>query len=86
MNNGNIEIGGFFERGQITGKGFKKWKTDQGIYIYRGDLVESQINGFGVFKWPDGRHYIGDFSNAQMHGFGKMSWVESDGTKCVYKG
>ena len=76
MNGGKVHIGGFFDKGQVTGKGFKKWHNDNGIYIYRGNLVESQISGYGVFKWPDGRHYIGDFVNAQMHGHGKLSWTE----------
>ena len=46
------------------------------VYIYRGNLVNSQIQGFGEFKWADGRHYIGDFVNSQMHGNGKLSWFE----------
>jgi len=86
MGNGQIEIGGCFDQGVVNGKGFKKWKGQQGVFVYRGELLDSQINGFGVFKWPDGRHFIGDFVNAQMHGNGKMQWTEPDGVKCVYKG
>lgn len=90
---GQIEIGGYFHGGQITGKGYKKWRTKVAqkikvndklrhisryeYFIYRGNLQNSQIEGFGEFKWPDGRHYIGDFVNAQMHGQGKMSWIET---------
>lgn len=75
----------------MNGKGFKKWRTSEfekhdNVHIYRGNLVQSKISGFGVFKWPDGRHYIGEFVNAQMHGHGKISWTDSDGIKCVYKG
>lgn len=36
------------------------------VYTYRGNLKDSQIMGYGEFKWPDGRHYIGDFINSQM--------------------
>ena len=80
---GAIELGGIFVNGQVTGKGYKKWRktqtrvksagyitrgartTSQGeYYIYRGSLQNSQIQGFGEFKWPDGRHYIGDFQNS----------------------
>lgn len=91
LNNGEVQIGGVFENGHVNGKGFKKWRSRDSdkhddVFIYRGNLVQSKINGFGVFKWPDGRHYIGEFVNAQMHGHGKMSWIESDGTKCIYKG
>ena len=58
------------------------------FHIYRGSLQNSQIKGFGEFKWPDGRHYIGDFQNSQMHGHGKMSWYDSGNTqtKNTYKG
>ena len=79
-------MGGTFDRGFVTGKGFKKWSTKNGFFSYRGNLVNNEIHGYGVFKWPDGRHYIGDFSNSQMHGFGKLSWVEDNNVKCVYKG
>ena len=60
----------------MNGKGLKKWrKVIKGTagsrtgkqyeyYIYRGQLENSQIEGFGEFKWPDGRHYIGDFVNS----------------------
>ena len=47
-------------------------------FIYRGHLEKSQIDGYGEFKWPDGRHYIGDFVNSQMHGIGKMTWFSKD--------
>ena len=82
---GNLEIGGVFENGTVSGKGFKKWLTSNGFFSYRGQLLNSQIHGFGVFKWPDGRHYIGDFIDSQMHGLGKLTWQEG-GLKCVYKG
>ena len=86
---GNIEVSGAFSNGQeVNGKGLKKWRkalkntgtrtTKQyEYYIYRGQLENSQIEGFGEFKWPDGRHYIGDFVSSQMHGHGKMTWVEA---------
>lgn len=73
---GAIEIAGSFGANQeVHGKGLKKWRkviknarsmrTKQfEYYIYRGNLVNSQIDGFGEFKWPDGRHYIGDFVNS----------------------
>lgn len=77
---GAIEIGGTFTNGQVNGKGYKKWrktvsKTLNGpqgarqvkqndYFIYRGNLENSQIQGYGEFKWPDGRHYIGDFVNS----------------------
>ena len=32
--------------------------------MYRGSLKDSQILGYGEFKWPDGRHFIGDFVNS----------------------
>jgi hypothetical protein len=101
-NNGTIEISGYFDgRNLVSGKGYKKWKRfslDQQIhypfkqikteenYVYRGNLKDSQIQGYGEFKWPDGRHYIGGFVNSQMQGQGKMIWMTSNGKKITYKG
>ena len=31
------------------------------VYLYRGNMRDSKIEGQGEFKWPDGRHYIGEF-------------------------
>lgn len=47
------------------------------MYIYRGNLKDSNIDGKGEFKWPDGRHYIGDFSDSVIVGEGKLSWLDS---------
>lgn len=79
-NNGTVEISGFFDgNGIINGKGIKKWKKVfyeqqqfypykrikvEENYFYRGNLKDSIIQGYGEFKWPDGRHYIGDFVNS----------------------
>lgn len=30
------------------------------------------MNGFGLFKWTDGRVYEGDFINGSRHGKGKL--------------
>ena len=54
-------------------------------------MENSQIQGYGEFKWPDGRHYIGDYVNSQMHGHGKMTWFDTNPStgeqiKMVYKG
>lgn len=56
------------------------------MFVYRGNLKDSKIHGYGEFKWPDGRHYIGDFVNSQMQGQGKMTWLLKNGKKNVYKG
>jgi hypothetical protein len=64
MQNGAVEVGGHFENGVVNGKGFKKLKFLNKVYIYRGNLKDSVMSGYGVFKWPDGRHYIGNFVNA----------------------
>lgn len=46
------------------------------IYIYRGSMKDSRIEGQGEFKWPDGRHYIGEFVNSCMEGYGKLIWLD----------
>lgn len=33
------------------------------------------MNGFGKFKWMDGRFYEGEFLNDKKHGNGKMTWL-----------
>ena len=101
---GQIEVGGNFINGQVSGKGYKKWRRTfnraiivnniqrvvkaHEYFIYRGNLEKSQINGYGEFKWPDGRHYIGNFVNSQMHGEGKMTWHanNNEAMKIVFKG
>lgn len=50
------------------------------IYIYRGQMKDSRIEGQGEFKWPDGRHYIGEFVNSCMQGYGKLMWIDSKST------
>jgi hypothetical protein len=47
------------------------------VYIYRGQMKDSKIEGQGEFKWPDGRHYIGEFVNSCMQGYGKLIWVDT---------
>jgi hypothetical protein len=77
---GEIQLEGYFNGQHINGKGVKKWRTFNvkeikgttksretkvpEYFIYKGDLEQSQINGYGEFKWPDGRHYIGQFINS----------------------
>lgn len=84
INNGNLEINGYFDNNNlVNGKGYKKWKRFvynedpknpnkkirvAEIYVYRGQLKDSKIDGYGEFKWPDGRHYIGDFNNQFISG------------------
>jgi hypothetical protein len=41
LNNGQIEIGGYFENGEVNSKGYKKWKNMNEVYIYRGDLIKN---------------------------------------------
>lgn len=61
------------------------------LYIYRGTMKDSKIEGQGEFKWPDGRHYIGEFVNSCMQGYGKLIWhdaknAQGAASKSVYKG
>ena len=32
------------------------------------------MNGFGIFKWVDGRTYEGNYINDIKHGRGKFYW------------
>ena len=40
---------------------------------YDGDWVESKFEGFGTYRWADGKVYIGEFKNYKQHGTSNSS-------------
>jgi len=76
----------FMTKKNSLGGGSRMGTRQVEFYIYRGNLKDSQIDGKGEFKWPDGRHYIGDFANSAMHGNGKLLWIDHNGQKAIYRG
>ncbi len=36
----------------------------------------NQMNGYGIFKWPDGRKYQGDYKRDKKEGFGVFYWPD----------
>ena len=34
------------------------------------------MNGYGIFKWPDGRKYEGDYKKDKKEGFGIYYWPD----------
>jgi len=38
--------------------------------MYDGDWKDDKKDGYGLFKWPDGRAYEGGYKNDRKHGFG----------------
>ena len=40
------------------------------------------MNGFGRFKWPDGRIFEGEYLNDKKDGFGIFNWPDGR----IYKG
>lgn len=64
----------------------KKLTHQDQTYYYRGQLKDTNIDGKGEFRWPDGRHYFGEFFQGTMNGKGKLAWNDKYGGKAVYKG
>jgi hypothetical protein len=40
------------------------------------------MDGYGAFKWPDGRKYEGEYKNDKKEGFGTFTWPNGK----IYKG
>ena len=36
----------------------------------------NKMNGFGRFKWPDGRIFEGEYLNDKKDGFGIFNWPD----------
>ena len=34
------------------------------------------MDGYGVFKWPDGRQYEGEYKDDKKNGHGKFTWPD----------
>jgi hypothetical protein len=77
-NNGDFYEGQFC-KGEITGKGFYKWKNK---HTYFGDFFEGKMHGKGLYKWADGNQYEGEYINNIKEGQGEFRW--KDGR--IYKG
>jgi len=39
-------------------------------------LKKNNMEGEGVYTWPDGRKYEGLFRNDKKEGFGKFTWPD----------
>ena len=70
---------GEFKYGEITGKGYYKWKNN---HTYLGDFVNGKMHGNGLYKWPDGNEYEGEYIFNIKEGNGIFRW--KDGR--IYKG
>jgi len=44
--------------------------------IYRGEWLNDQFEGQGVYTYRDGRKYVGQFSKNQRHGQGTFTWKD----------
>lgn len=48
-------------------------------WLYMGQIVNNQPNGYGQIKYTDGNHYFGYFKNGQKNGLGILT--KPDGTR-----
>ena len=38
--------------------------------------MNNKINGFGIYKWADGRKFTGEWVNCKTGGFGVYNWTD----------
>jgi hypothetical protein len=86
LNNGCIIHGNFVSKDYATGKGYKKWVICEQDYIFKGNLINSEIGDEGEFTWPNGKTYTGSFKGCEMNGNGTLVWIDKNYGKNVYKG
>lgn len=77
--NGYVQVSGPLCVKELTESASKTFR-------YRGQLKDTNIDGKGEFKWPDGRQYFGEFFQGAMNGKGKLTWTDKYNGKATYKG
>ena len=70
---------GSFLAGQREGEGVISYSV--GIRSYLGGFSKGLFEGFGTFRWCDGRKYVGSYKQDKKDGFGVFSW--GDGRKYI---
>ena len=47
--------------------------------------MNGEMDGKGLFKWPDGSEYEGDYVKGVREGLGKFTWSNGNTFKGVFK-
>lgn len=45
-------------------------------YGYWGDWKDDKKDGYGIFKWENGKEYVGEWKNDKEHGKGTYKWKD----------
>ena len=57
--------------------GFGTLTYEKSGSVYKGNFLDGDRNGFGIYTFKSGNRYEGNWKNDKKHGFGK--WYESGG-------
>ena len=70
----NLKITGIFKNNNICGIGIED--SAEGGYIYSGEFVNNQKEGYGTIEWKDGAKYQGEFKENQINGYGIIEYPD----------
>jgi hypothetical protein len=70
----NLKITGIFKDNNICGIGIED--SAEGGYVYRGEFVNNQKEGYGTIEWKDGAKYQGEFKENQINGYGIIEYPD----------
>ena len=70
----NLKITGIFKNNNICGIGIED--SAEGGYVYSGEFVNNQKEGYGTIEWKDGAKYQGEFKENQINGYGIIEYPD----------
>ena len=70
----NLKIIGIFKDNNICGIGIED--STEGGYVYSGEFVNNQKEGYGTIEWKDGAKYQGEFKENQINGYGMIQYPD----------
>ena len=70
----NLKITGIFKDNNICGIGIED--SSEGGYLYTGEFLNNQKQGYGTIEWKDGAKYQGEFKENQINGYGIIEYPD----------
>ena len=70
----NLKITGIFKDNSICGIGIEE--SAEGGYVYSGEFLNNQKEGYGTIEWKDGAKYQGEFKANQINGYGIIEYPD----------
>ena len=71
----NLKVKGIFKGNCISGIGIEV--SQEGDYIYYGEFINNEKEGYGTIEWKDGSKYQGEFKDNQINGFGIIKYPDN---------